>query len=231
MKLHEIFDPSTKLIDIRSKEKDGNLKYPKNFLARGTFSNVTSTKDEHLIQKTSIKNPTEDRYTDAFWDYANEIIKSEIWKSNPYFPRFYSIKEYKTNNVPLYKGIIEKLESFNKISPDILVGWMNKVFDMDKIQTSEFGKTVIYYINNNKDNSNDDNLKYYISALLIKVLRDYNLYLEYIKDKKFIEALGWIKQLSDKLKASHDLHEGNVMFRRGSTGIQLVITDPLVYPK
>jgi hypothetical protein len=46
--------------------------------------------------------------------------------------------------------------------------------------------------------------------------------------KQVTKIINWIKQ---KYKVSDDIHEKNVMFRRTSFGVQLVITDPLANMK
>ena len=51
----------------------------------------------------------------------------------------------------------------------------------------------------------------------------------YMVDEDFIRATTFIKKIADKYSIGLDLHDENIMFRRGPTGLHLVLTDPLSF--
>jgi len=50
-----------------------------------------------------------------------------------------------------------------------------------------------------------------------------------IVDEDFLRATAFIKKISDKYSIGLDLHDENIMIRRGPTGVHLVLTDPLSF--
>lgn len=228
MKLHELFEPERKVIDTRKRNTslDQAASYdrkhiPKNLLGSGAFSSATSTKDEHLVNKTSHAKSRAGRLRDAFWDYADAIIHQGIWKENPYFPRFYSIKEYKMQDGKRYKGQMEKLQSIKNTAPDAILGWLNKTFDIECL------KSRVYYAHALADN--EDLNDYYTTNIVVEIISDIDSFKECITDEKLIEAIAWLQKQAWAMGMGFDLHSENVMFRNGPYGAQLVFTDPFVY--
>lgn len=233
MKLFELFEPIRKTIDTRKKNTSLNqaashdTKHePKNLLGSGAFSHVTSSKDEHMVNKTSRGKPTLRGLKDAFWDYADTLIHQGIWKENPYFPRFYSIKEYKTQDGTRYKGTMEKLVPLDKVSPDAALGWLHKTFDIECL------KSRVYYSNVLSDNAsiNDDEEKnFYMGKIIVEIFTDLDSFKQCIIDEKLTEAIAWLEKQAWAMGMDFDFHSGNVMFRTGPYGGQLVFSDPFVY--
>ena len=50
-------------------------------------------------------------------------------------------------------------------------------------------------------------------------------------DEEFKRAATFIREVSEKHNLGYDLHDDNIMLRRGPTGLHLVITDPLSFQR
>lgn len=222
MKLIELFEPSVKDIHITKNKMDfddkiHNTKSNKdNFLGKGHFSAAYDHKnDPHMVNKISHDRSFGD--IDLYWQYVDRIIESGVWKSNPHFPRFYSIKKYNTKSgETLYKGTMEKLISYKEIEPELLKSYIeNNLFKI--------------YINDSEleGHSNSDAVLIYLEELCDNLLSLRGNYSP-IKNKKLIEALEFIDSSCKKLKYCFlDIKPDNIMFRRTNYGIDIVFTDPL----
>lgn len=212
MKLHEIFEPEQKTLYTQTPLNSLDMNKKPN-IGRGFFSSVFPHKDEHMVTKVS-NSPTHANI-DGYWKYVNELIKSNIWSSNPFFPRIYSIKKIQNSDDEfIYSGVMEKLIAYKDIDVDILCQYIktivNDAFVDGEINRIERSQTAKYLMNRVGD------------VLCSNIINPNS---DEIKNDQLIEALEWFKK--SRLTSDLDIHADNMMFRRGKTGIQLVITDPL----
>lgn len=213
MKLHEIFEPEQKTLYTQTPLNSLAMNKKPN-IGKGFFSSVFPHKDEHMV--TKISNSPTHANIDGYWKYVNELIKSNIWSSNPFFPRIYSIKKIQNSDDDefIYSGVMEKLIEYKDIEPDVLCEYIKTIVEYPTVNAEiikiERSQTAKYLMNRVGD---------------VLALNMINLNSNEIKNDQLIEALEWFKK--SRLTSDLDIHADNMMFRRGKTGIQLVITDPL----
>lgn len=176
----------------------------------GTSAGAEQSDDPHMIDKYyhSRTNLPED----GFYAYAYSIAADKSSSKNPYFPRIYNI-DVTTDSVddlPTFK--IEKLTHLQDCEYDALLGMAYRMFD----------ETLL-----------DSKFKYGSAGLktsLINVIVRLLVKNAHIVDPALTAALEFIHTIIE-LSSSRfvlDIHNENVMVRRGKTGLQLVISDPLI---
>lgn len=196
---------------IKNKIVNKKLKPPKtnNLLSDdGLFSTVkTDSSDPHMIKKTVIE-PTRDIEENVHWLYIRKIVESGIADSNPYFPRIYNITSIKgLRDEELRRATMEKLIPYTDFSKSTADPQLGIVYQ--KMGGAEHVKVSVDHI---------------VDTLNYNLL---NQQLDRIQDPQYKEALDFIKNIYNENSAiRYDIHEGNIMFRRGPSGLQLVITDP-----
>lgn len=200
MKLIELFDP--KITSVNNKLSNINKlkdKIRKDKISGGHFSTVYDNKDAHLVTKMS--NDAEKGSKDKYWDYINELISDGIWKSNPHFPRIYSIKKHNLHGKTFYRGTMERLIDEEDIDSQLIKSYIIQNFDLDLKVFED---------------------RHDLLSAVCTCIEEGTL----IINEKIKEASDWLINFSRHMGWVFDLHTGNIMFRRISTGIQLVITDP-----
>lgn len=216
MLLEEIIPAKTKTIRTKSplNMDQFHRNNTKDNIGRGFFSTVYNDRDEHMVQKISHNS----KYHDNYWDYADALIKTKIWESNPHFPRIYSIKKFVHGTETHYKGTMEKLINSRDCSSEELYACYENLIYM---------KSPNFYHRLIMDDKND--FLFHVSQVISSAVKSDN-YTE-ITDSVFKEALQWINVTFEDLNSKHniaiDMHQGNFMYRRTKYGIQLVLSDPI----
>lgn len=195
-----------------------------NKIGSGFFSTVYNDKDEHMVKKISNNSDMKDSY----WDYADALIQSGIWESNPHFPRIYSIKKFTHGSETHYKGTMERLLGFGDCSNTELYTCYSNLLDVGKVADH-------YKAMDTRDPSyKDTNILRFISMVttaLDNAVENDNY--DIVTDATLKEALQWIRQILDSFAAKGkifggvDIHKNNIMYRRTKYGIQLVLSDPV----
>lgn len=216
MKLNEIFDTETRerqVDDLRASDKPyGYSSGKRGELGSGKFSRVKDKKsDPFMVQK--IPNKAEDALSnDAYYCYIAVIVKRKIAQENPFAPRVYKINHFLGNDgSKKYTIDMEKLISAKDIGKDDIKAYASTLFaDSDGAN----GSYPIGDADDLADKVND------IVHGNLSTNDQLNSLIDIIKD---------IKSTATKHNKTFywDLHSGNMMFRRGKNGLQLVITDPL----
>lgn len=215
MKLTEIFEPET-----INKSTHKNLKgsyndvSDKNIIGAGMFSLVSSNKrDPHLISKRH-KSPERDgKYTDAFTEYAEIVVRDELWNMI-HFPRIYkTITLRDSENKKLRKWKIEKL------------------YSLATLNSKETSSLIERYFGND---ANIDSLKiekpHHMADYLGNKIIDNEL--DAIKDETLLAACKKLIEIKQELSRVKnvavflDLGTGNIMIRRTKYGPEIVFSDP-----
>lgn len=211
--------------------EDNSLSSDRKQLGSGHYSTAKANKDPHLI--TKYKKNFSDTEKDPYWEYVDMVINNKLWE-NPYFPRIYKKHTYvDQKNQKLPKVEMEKLDGSATLNKKEVEYLIEKIVDPSSNLFSE----------NVKSHFPEDKwYPYNMTRIICRIImanvigfKKASVYAEgkeididtRIKDTKLIQA---IKALIEFRKyhptASVDLHTGNVMVRRGPTGVQLVLTDP-----
>lgn len=174
----------------------------------GAYAQGTADPQDPSMYRKKSRMPSILR-NDAYYQYIKAT--RPYVDSNPFFPRVYKI--------------IMKRDPVGYVKPEFHI---EKLHDSDAVDS--------YY-----DDKLDEILfRKYASAegrqefhgrsfmrLLSRAIIAYEAK-ELIKDPKLIEAIELIQKVKESNdKFSFDLHSGNIMFRLGSTGPELVFTDPI----
>lgn len=222
--LLEIIEPEIKNFRTNREFKDRPFNYhkeknnPRN-LGTGNFSKVRSTRDPHVVKKSSISttrgNPELD---DAYWDFVNLVLKNKLWE-NPYFPRFYRKTSIQGEKDTSHHSVeMERLESIEKAPNEDLIPMIRKALNKKgreyvKAKAEEVG--------------GKGALIFAFSTVINSAVYDGNLSL--IGDDELAKALKILNLYAKNSSVKIDIHEENIMARRTPVGLQLVITDPFSF--
>ncbi len=240
MKLWEIFTPSVKTKTIKSNtnvndsliDKHSGTPIVKNKLVKVLGSGLYSDTIEHenepgVVRKISKKMI--DVTKDGYFKFISTIVTNDRLQSNPYLPKIYKIKIYKTVNV----------EKKNRIEYFYVVQ-MEKLYPIEQLDSKEMEMITNKALHIKSTPNNKEKIRAPHDAL-VDTLYNALSYVRYqddsvghesidntvnIKDPQLKQAILFVKK-SIRISGGNDLHEGNLMFRRTSVGPQLVITDPL----
>lgn len=183
-------------------------------LGQGNYSTVKNDRsDPHMVRKHH-HTPIDGRVDDGYVDFVNYLIKNKAQAVN--LPRIYDIKEITDRSgQKIYKYQLEKLNSYNDISLEELQALINRSIDAE------------YEV---EDSVNEGGNKRHLLRQFGRDLEKCLLSGDYsrIRDEELIKTLQTIaKYLETKKDAWLDMgNSGNLMFRRGPTGLQLVLADP-----
>ncbi|KKK65684.1 hypothetical protein LCGC14_2971680, partial [marine sediment metagenome] len=231
MKLFEIspipperFTPQPSLKGLRKLEKHPGEKAEK--IGAGNYASAWSTKTEPgTVRKvvTDISDPT----NDAYFQYVRMITKNERLSKNPYFPKIYDVQVVKDKlfDLPTYSYYVdmERLHSMSTLNDEeaLTIGrnlidgfdsWRNQTHEGTKMYSNP-AKALVGYI---------------MRMVSPRFLAKGNRLLDNIKDPNLKQALMFIKSvLRQNDRFFTDVHNENIMVRRGRHAPQLVFTDPL----
>lgn len=250
MKLTEIFQPEVKQANrgdkpvntvVRQRAKQSDPKDP-NFLGRGAFSRAETHPNLPPGMIVRYGRAGGAAKYDGYLNWLKQLVKGERMASNPYLPRIYNIKFIDESQ---YVIIMEKLNDFKTASS----AEIEAIGDLAFGQGGNLLQTLLYHsprhvtegyqdsderIKRRKYSSEEQreeaiqrNKNEFIRAAFPKMLQNVvegNVSTDVISDDALKEALSFI---GDAEFGAKDMHNGNIMIRRGPTGAQLVITDPL----
>ena len=163
---------------------------------------------------------------DGFEAFFIALSKDEEAQANPYFPRFRSISRFQTKNRERssYVTKIESLEKFSVLSKEEIEMLLNKLF-------TERGLEIINeYVNKRLYKPLHDDPAWYLGNGILHSFENSSSAKELrteIKDRHFLDAVLFIKDVAKEYDYKIDMHKGNMMVRRISVGPQLVLNDPL----
>jgi hypothetical protein len=199
---------------------NADAKPHKNKLIKVLGTGVFGTAIEHGNspgEVTKVSRPIQSLKHDGYFRYLTTILRSQRLQDNPYLPKIYKIKIYKSvDGEYFYIVKMEKLHNIKNASTKELEAINDRIWN----ELPDHSR---------KDWHEDkDALRYYVTDYLERVISNPNLAAN-IKDDDFRQALAFVKkaQTNGSSNRNLDLHDGNVMLRRTSVGAQLVLTDPL----
>lgn len=205
------------------------------FVGNGAYASVfQSEKDPGSVQK--LARPIPSLTNDGYYQYLDMIAKNDRMSNNPYFPKVYGLKTFKDRaGNYTYRVNMEKLHNFNTLSTEELEMLGRKMFTNFDQRYSEDRKNWLPY---EGDQNRDEEIR---SSAAHKGARDALIDLieraihrrskvsTNIKDPYLKQALSMLRHLvkTGNKEYMSDIHQGNIMVRRGPFTPQIVITDPL----
>ena len=204
-------------------------------LGTGAFATAYRHKNTpHDVTKGSKATSDPDGWQVLF----HAISKDEDAQANPYFPRFRSINQFKQNDdyaddaKESYVVKVEALEPYKNLSEAEREMLVNKIFE-------ESGMDIINHYWEEKFRSHayprgrpqhfaGEKFAWAIRACLEGDTWEDELRWA-IQDKKFKQAIEFLQKTAQEEEVEFDLHSSNMMIRRTSVGVQLVLNDPLGY--
>lgn len=193
-------------------------------MGTGNFSTVDSIpNDPHMVKKTSNVADVNSDDADAYWGYISKIVENKLWE-NPYFPRVYDITKIQDKEGKImYRGKIEKLVELHDA--------INNLNDLNSLSRKIVGQGLD---EEKYSNRRIEILNEYFAEFIEKyvklgeptgIFRDYS---EQDFDSSFKEACKTLRELG-KTGWQIDIHQWNIMVRRGPHGLQLVFSDPFSF--
>ena len=202
-------------------------------LGTGAFASAYRHKDTPQdITKGSKATSTPDGWQALFQAIADD----KDAQANPYFPRFRSINKFKQHDdyaddaKESYVVKVEALEPYKNLSEKEREMLVDKIFD-------EHGSDVInhYWEETFRDRNNPRGRPQHFPgekfAWAIRAALENDTWGDElrwtIQDEHFKEAIEFLQKTAAKEDYEFDLHAENLMIRRTSVGVQLVLNDPL----
>ena len=206
------------------------------YVGGGSFADAYSNpkRTPHDIRKLS-NQPRNAHDLDGFFYYIKALEKNPD-NDNPYFPRFRQIKVYidrdefdgwstgetdPRRDEITYSTQMERLEDMRTLTKRENEAIKRRIFgdnyddaqrSLDTVDHHSFGQELLTVI--------DQAINHAGSRAGLN---------GYIVDEDFVRATAFIKKIANKYSIGLDLHDENIMFRRGPTGVHLVLTDPLSF--
>ena len=201
-------------------------------IGKGSFAKAFSDPQEPGTVRKIIGPITRNWFlSDSYYKYVEMLAQNDRFLSNPYFPKIYDVqvKSFDRNGREMYAYAVdmERLHDYKKGDAALsdeeaeIIGNM-MFYDFDKQIRKGTQKTF--------------GLATALMVLITDVFREtsrnkHNVMTK-IKDPEFKKALLLLKNLRLKQEVrgsmAFDIHEGNIMIRRGRGIPHLVLTDPVV---
>jgi hypothetical protein len=212
----------------------GSMSAKSEKLGSGAFGTVE--RHENLPPGAVVKygriynhNPIEDGY----FMFLRAITKSDRMARNPYLPRIYSVK---LMNNRQYTVVMEELFPFTQLSMteisvmlDRMVGGLDRAIQSLPTDIQDkFKKSRLTLRGSNRAQNNQYDIAVTVLMQILGRMLVDRIPLDIVTDPKLKEAMMIMKRVYKQQGGSPDIRTDNVMVRRGPTGAQLVITDPLV---
>lgn len=182
---------------------------------------------------TRVTRTVQDIKKDSYFKYLSAIAKSDRIQRNPYFPKIYSVRVVpdKHGN-QMYSVEMERLLEFNTLSAEECVMLGERLFFNFTGFAKEYVARRRELISTQQRNTVSMKSKGTAGFVLLKAIEKCINFGEkvatYVKDPKLKEALIILRDLIKKDEdVVPDIHDGNIMIRRGPGGPQLVLTDPV----
>ena len=203
-------------------------------LGTGAFASAYQHKDTpHDVTKGSKASYKPDGFQALF----TALSKDEDAQANPYFPRFRKINKFQAQQTdPGYNADnrkrssyivkVETLEPYTNLSEREREMLINKLF-------TGHGKDIINHymddaVSYPKDYIHQPGMKLAGAVRAALENQDWGDELRWeIRDEKFKEAIEFLQKAAKEYNYDFDLHPNNMMIRRTSVGVQLVINDPM----
>lgn len=208
---------------LRRDSKHYNRNVLRKELGAGTQSSVKDhPNDPHMVKKHNIRPypDTLGKQTDGFNQFINYLIEHDLL-DNVHFPKVYDIKEIvDQDDRKIYTYTMEKLVPSMSLYRDEIDAFCEKIF------TPELAER--FFTDASMLGRSEETYKYRMFDLFTQ---EFDEALNYgritdIQDESLRDAFVTLHMISLRLKKSSDLHNGNFMWRRSSTGVQIVFTDP-----
>ena len=191
----------------------------KRSLGQGFYSNVKSHRtDPHLVQKNNHRQMARD--TDGFNVFVEWLIKNDKL-GNIHFPRIYNIKRItdREGNV-IHSYDIERLVQAGDVSREEILAFHEHNIHEDAMHLES-----VFAL------ADDEAFKAIYFKHLCKMLEKCvkQKILSYLKTETLRDAIATLIAATQDESLPQlyiDFHEGNLMWRRGPTGLTLVINDP-----
>lgn len=246
---NEYFEPpvvnkQVKKIDVRTMKQNQSNREQRDAPDLGAYMFATQkTNDPHTIRLQS--HVPEKLSTDAKYAYIMAI--KNLIGENPYVPAIDEIKLIKSKNVRgkhIISYEIRKLFSGMAIPPLQLYFACKKIFNsclpsakprdyiFNSLLDIKKSKNEIYQdLQNNEGTFEVDDFVINCMHLACDLLEELCNGSRTTNDLALSEIVNAIKQAKNSNPEFYmDIHRGNVMFRMGPHGAQLVITDPIASP-
>lgn len=203
--------------DISSRKKE---------LGRGTQASAKNDpNDPHMVKKHNIRPYDLDHRRDGFNHFINYLIQHDL-TDNIHFPRVYNIKEITDkNDYVIYTYTIEKLIPYEKASLRELTSFVEHNFSKNW-----YLAIMANGLKEEEDGSSHINLKKLSDVVASHIYKTVSGGLdmdEVLRSESLIDALTITRKIGRDMGMPSDLHAGNLMWRRTSTGLTLIINDPL----
>lgn len=237
MRIFEIIEPinpekfKPKPSKQRGFDVSGSEKVGGGLFARAVSSSI----EPGTVRKIVDSRPIGDLKNDAYFKYVQLLAKNNRFIKNSYFPKIYDVqvRTYKEEGIE---------ETYYTYAVD-----MERLYDWSTLRDEEalmLGKRMFYNYEKlskhflEKASEYNDIVPQYRIALLEFIRHAvFDIWGEYpkdvtdqrttIKDTDLKKAVMLLKSLKAKEGVGFDIHSGNIMIRRTSTGPQLVFTDPV----
>ena len=227
--------PKIHTIDVKSDKhpgratgRDKDTEYVGGGSFADTFANPKRT--PHDVRKLS--NMPRSRELDGFFYYI-KALENHNDNTNPYFPRFRGIKIYierddftgwasgeadPRRDEITYSAQMERLEDMRKLSDEEVQSIMQRLFGENTDAVNE--------VLGRMDHPYGQKLLTVIKQAVKHAESRAGLNGMFV-DEEFVRATAFVGKIAEKYSIGLDLHDENIMVRRGPTGVHLVITDPL----
>lgn len=242
MRLYEVSSLSKD--QFKPQRRDNPIAIGKDFgqedqeeIGSGMYATAFSTPQEPGTVRKMMTDPQRDLKGDAYFQYVNLIAKNDRMTKNLYFPKIFDIqvrsfyrKDF-TGNENLgteyvYAVDMERLLPFSSLSSEEARMLGNKMFfDFERKHRPNrvvSGTAKIDYRHELSGRIED-------TFMGKGPYMDSDLTATVIKDKHYKQAVTLIKGMIEKSEGMHqDMHDENIMVRRGPGGPHIVITDPVM---
>lgn len=190
-----------------------------NYLGGGAYATAIRTTNPHIIRKIgkTERHPQDDGYL----QFLEAILKHQ---DNPYFPRIYKIKIFRSKNMEnsfkepfIYWFMVdmERLRPINELNIEQIDSVMERTFGRE---TTPFEKARI-------KNGRYGEIFGAIERAVWDLTGDNP---DTIIDPTLHEVINILRDITKRKYISVDIHDYNIMFRLLPSGAQLVITDPFI---
>jgi hypothetical protein len=200
-------------------------------------SAYASEKDPGSVDK--IADPSEIRSlsTDAYYQYLDAIARNDRIANNPFFPKVFNLETFRGKDGKYtYKVNMEKLAPLKTLSLEEITRIGSELFTdfaaVYKHARTEYG---IKDTRPTGDAHTDNDKQQTKLFLAVRAFADCFQQAAYsdspptnIKNAYLKQALMFIRNILKRNSSfAPDLHQGNMMVRRGPFAPQIVITDPI----
>jgi hypothetical protein len=234
MKLLDLFEDQQHQTNDSTTNFSGRLKQSKAAFSdpkSGAFSSVKDDKhDPHMVKKyhhgpVGDGSPDSEIGEDAYVYFAKWLAKQNV--TNPHLPRIYDIKKIQDSAGKfIYKYQVEKLNSATELGLEELMNVFGQHFVSDTVAQQVADE--LDFEAGVDTPANKKILIHVMGRFCEQMVREG---CKNIKSESLREALGLIQKfLKDHGEKEFSLdieNSGNIMFRRGPHGLQLVLTDPV----